>query len=73
MVFPNPISNKLFFSKTIQSQTIIKIEDITGRLVVEQFHELPVSEIDLSVLQNGIYFISFISNQGVITKKIVKQ
>jgi len=76
-IYPNPTSGKL----TIENgQLIIKnieITDITGKTIqsssnsqIKQFSNL---EIDLSGLNNGIYFISIQTDNEIFTSKIIKK
>jgi hypothetical protein len=50
---------------------IIKITDVLGKeALVSDYKE----QIDISFLENGIYFLSmYKNNQLLITKKVVKQ
>jgi len=71
-IYPNPTSGKLTIDNgelTIQS---IEITDITGK-VVKSFSNFQNSEIDLSNLNSGIYFIKLQTDKQVFTTKIVKE
>lgn len=62
-LYPNPSSNKLMFSKKIDS---IKLFDAEGKLLLtKQFSD----EIDISVLPDGIYFLNIDSDIKTIIKK----
>lgn len=69
-VYPNPATDRVIISN---STTIllenITIYDIQGRIIKKN---LSTSEsIDISALQNGIYFITIKSLEGAITKRLV--
>jgi hypothetical protein len=73
-LYPNPVSDVLY----INSMDIINkvsVYDIQGK-VIKTVSGLNsnTSEINLSSLQNGVYFVSITSeNGGVLTQKIVKK
>jgi hypothetical protein len=70
-IFPNPTEGLL----NIQSNSTIdsiEVSDIRGRkLLTKRFSKTDV-EIDLSALENGIYFIKIQSGNSTETKKIIK-
>ncbi len=72
-LYPNPTTSKLKLSiQNLKNEQLgIKITDVLGREVKTLEYE---EEIDLSDLENGIYFLSFYQNKQVLTtKKIIKQ
>ncbi len=72
LLYPNPTSNilNIDFNDTIVEQ--IRLTDINGQ-VIKEIATFTTDFIDVSMLQNGIYFINVITNeQQVITKKFVK-
>jgi len=69
--FPNPVTNTLQINAGTESAEIIRIIDLNGKTVTE----IPFStEINLSDLENGCYFLLLINSQsGIISReKIVK-
>ena len=65
-IFPNPTKNMLYFN---QKFSLVKIYNMLGELslVEENKHK-----IDVSILENGVYFIEVIINNGnVISDKII--
>lgn len=71
-IFPNPASNLL----TIQNQNGLDIDsvvlyDTLGRKVMENTES--TEAIDVSNLTTGVYFIHIATNQGIVTKKIIKE
>lgn len=75
--YPNPASERVYFDYfPDNSQGIRKviIRDLTGRIIRESV--IPegqgILEIELTGIESGIHFYSYISSQGVIfTKKLV--
>ena len=69
-VYPNPTNDFIFIDSSF---TIAKIQliDIRGREVL--FWNNEMEAYDLSVLENGIYFLKIFSINGVLhTKEIIK-
>lgn len=70
-IFPNPVKQGL----TIQSSAALRVTnlsiiDLIGK-EVRSFRD-PLS-VDLNTLPTGVYFGRFTTDQGVFTKKIIKQ
>jgi len=71
-IFPNPTSD--FVNVIIQDFTNYEITliDMTGKKIINQEFNNQKSTIDVSNLENGIYFLQIINNKEVIkTEKIV--
>lgn len=69
-VFPNPVLDVLTISVEGNfSYTKSEIYSVSG----QQLKETPGRQIGMSDLSAGIYFVKVISEEGSITKKIVKQ
>ncbi len=71
-VYPNPASDVLNISlNTIKENLKIKITDVIGRDVLVSEYK---SQLDVSFLEKGIYFVSILQgNKTLGTKKIIKQ
>jgi len=69
-VFPNPFDNELNIQ--VNSSSIIKITDITGRELYNSIIETGTAIIETTNFITGIYFISITNNQGTVTKKLTK-
>lgn len=70
-IYPNPVSNTLFISKSIENATV-KIQNLLGKIIVEQ--KISGSEIDISKLNAGFYFITIENrdnNKKILTQKIL--
>jgi len=70
MVYPNPVSNLLFISSERAVVQKIAIFDVTGQLVLEQTGE--TSQMDVSMLNGGIYFAEITSEEGRTVHKFLK-
>ncbi|HKC67715.1 MAG TPA: T9SS type A sorting domain-containing protein [Bacteroidia bacterium] len=70
VVYPNPAGNSLFIS--LNQAASIFITDMNGRVVVEKKVESFENEIktDVSMLDNGFYFLQIKNNSISTTKKI---
>ncbi len=78
-IYPNPITKTVQISYNLSQETdiLVEIYDIYGKKVkqIEQTHKQAGTSqyyIDLSSLQNGIYFCILKTSQGVVSKKIIK-
>ncbi|MBX3328313.1 MAG: T9SS type A sorting domain-containing protein [Nitrospira sp.] len=73
-VYPNP-SNGAFTIELNNGglQKTLELFDLTGRKVLSNTTSNDKINLDVSELQNGIYFLNVKSNTGVETVKIVKQ
>jgi hypothetical protein len=74
-IYPNPASDRLYFRTTdnIDIKTI-ELYDLTGKLYVSKTIENinPDTYLDVSALAPGMYFVKFITKDGVSgTKKIL--
>jgi hypothetical protein len=73
-VSPNPAKDFVTIS-TDNSLTINKVDvlDINGRLVQQNiFDNISNTQINISDLSSGLYFMKISSNKGTLTKKIEK-
>jgi hypothetical protein len=71
-VKPNPTTGQLVVSGQL-SVVSVEIFDIVGcKLSHFTFHNSPI-EIDISHLENGMYFLKIQTEKGITTKKIVKE
>ncbi len=75
-LYPNPVSDKLNFqlNKNLNNPEV-KIFNQAGQIVYQnQFKSLSETKsIDMSSLPSGIYMVYIKSDEGVITKKIIKK
>ncbi|NRB59651.1 MAG: VCBS repeat-containing protein [Winogradskyella sp.] len=71
-IFPNPAKDILTISTVVDlNQRIATVFDVTGKKVLNQ--RLMTNQVDVSTLQNGVYFLR-IENEGrSITRKFIKE
>ncbi|MCT8340613.1 T9SS type A sorting domain-containing protein [Flavobacteriaceae bacterium TK19130] len=71
-VYPNPVGNQLLIdnNKHIKIDKIT-VSDILGKVVL--IEKNIVNQLNLSELKSGILFINFETDNGIITKKIIKE
>ena len=70
--YPNPVKNNLTISNTSTIETV-EISSILGqKIIVKKINDLQ-TEIDLSQLLNGVYFVKVISEGKEKTVKIIKE
>lgn len=70
-IFPNPTTNTLFITSENLQIEQLSVFNPSGQKVMEL--EEVTTEIDVSSLQNGIYFLKLTSEEGTIIKKFVKK
>ncbi|SNT15242.1 Por secretion system C-terminal sorting domain-containing protein [Ekhidna lutea] len=68
-VYPNPASEKIII-ETVQGLEI-SIYDLTGRIFVEASIIKGITELSLNDMNEGVYLVRIISEDGIETKKIV--
>jgi Concanavalin A-like lectin/glucanases superfamily/Secretion system C-terminal sorting domain len=72
-ISPNPVHDVLFIKTSNTDLATLEISDIMGRMIEQINHNIPNS-LDLSDLENGVYFVRIADNAGnSFTQKIIKQ
>ncbi|WP_191858199.1 FG-GAP-like repeat-containing protein [Hanstruepera ponticola] len=71
VIYPNPVGNKLFI-RTTMTDYDINIYDVVGKLYLS-YSDFKSNQIDVSLLDSGMYFIQFINGNQKITKKFSKR
>ncbi|MCT4622806.1 MAG: T9SS type A sorting domain-containing protein [Schleiferiaceae bacterium] len=75
VIYPNPSNGEVFIKGTIESRTLYDIElmDISGKRVYStQVENSSIDiKIDLNEFENGVYFITLSSKNGVSTRRLV--
>lgn len=70
-IYPNPVRDGLNFEQ-ISGLKSIKIYSIIGQLLLNKKGDENLNYIDLSWLNNGTYLLQFETENGSVTKKIIK-
>lgn len=72
-LYPNPVKNKIYLSNLEETERIVIIS-ILGEAVIDLNSDHNNMEIDVCMLAEGMYFISFFDKDGVVsTKKLIKE
>ena len=71
-VYPNP-TNSIVTLSGIETESVIEVFNVLGGKVISVQNQSNSIDLDLSELENGIYFIKISSDTGTITKRIIKQ
>ncbi|APY10789.1 hypothetical protein BWZ22_05840 [Seonamhaeicola sp. S2-3] len=69
-VYPNPTKNKVYLNLDQESSYVLT--NINGQVIISNILDKGENTINLSELQNGLYFLNIKSSLGTITKKIIK-
>ncbi|MFK5983736.1 MAG: T9SS type A sorting domain-containing protein [Flavobacteriaceae bacterium] len=75
VMYPNPTEEKITFNFNKGTEADFRVYDLLGKLVIYQ-PNISITEvyvIDVSKLNNGVYFIRISTDEGSITKKIIKE
>jgi hypothetical protein len=70
-IYPNPVQNKLIIQSVTNDFDSVSITDVHGKIVIKT-EKLASSEIDVSTLNSGMYFITITFSEGRTTKKFIK-
>lgn len=71
-IYPNPFEGNIEI-KGLQQEGMIRIYDLTAKEVFSTNLSSAENLFDLSNLQSGVYLVSIITNNEVITQKMVKR
>ena len=72
-IYPNPARNTLNINLSDLSANQINIFDATGRLVREMRIVNNNNTIDISTFKRGLYYVQILTDEGIVTKKFIKQ
>ncbi len=74
-VYPNPVKNSITIENTSNGLIdAVKISDVNGRVVkVVNNINIAATQINISDLNTGLYFMEVKTDQGMVTKKIIKE
>ncbi|SHF73819.1 Por secretion system C-terminal sorting domain-containing protein [Flavobacterium fluvii] len=70
-LYPNPVTNQLYFSSSDRKINTVAIYNLTGALVKSISNA--VDYIDVSNLTSGGYLVKVTTDQGSFTQKIIKK
>gem|GEM_PF-1896343 len=70
-IFPNPATNLVYIN--CEEKSVVEILNLQGQVVATKTISGKNESVDVSGLAQGVYVVKVKTEQGVITKKIVKQ
>ncbi len=70
-IFPNPVSETLRISTTMESNLMLHIKDVTGRLVFQQ-NISGDTDLDLKHLSSGFYKVIFQTEALIYVESLIK-
>ena len=72
-VFPNPASTQINLLDNIESEGLLQILDLQGRLILEKVYDVNVTKnsIDISRLSSGTYILRWINEQEQVATKLI--
>ncbi|HEX7413912.1 MAG TPA: choice-of-anchor tandem repeat GloVer-containing protein [Bacteroidia bacterium] len=69
-IYPNPNNGSFVIETNIAEKQTVNVYDVNGKIVLSQ-NINGKTTIDASTLNEGVYNISIISNEGVVNKRVV--
>ena len=72
-IYPNPANDIITIQTDSPEQHLIEITSLHGQLLYQSKLAEPLTRIDLSSFQKGVYFITLRSRDYIRTEKIIKQ
>lgn len=72
-VYPNPASNSIQFSGEIQANTVLRIVDLSGKLVRNYILDNIDQELDISSISKGMYIVEVEYNKDKGFQKLIIQ
>ena len=69
-IYPNPISSNQFEIKNLNTNSIVEIFDISGKVI--DFKQIDINHFEINNIENGIYFIRILDGLQSFTFKILK-
>ena len=71
-ISPNPVENNLFVELNDSKEATIEIFNENGQLLIQKTITNSQNTINTNNLSTGIYWLKLTSNEGIITKKFIK-
>ena len=72
-IFPNPTSESVLLNTSFLDATEVEMFDSFGRSIFRQPVRDKNTSLNMKGLNNGIYFIKVHTDEGIITKRVMKQ
>lgn len=72
-IFPNPATNKIWYSDTENRTAAMLIYNMIGELVLRKELSMNETEIDINSLNKGIYLIQIITSAKTFQQKLIRE
>ncbi len=73
-IYPNPTQNILNIISPLTEITDVEVFDVRGRIVnIIEFNDQGNYQVDVTNLESAMYFIKIKTNNGMVTKRIIKE
>ena len=74
LVYPNPANNVINFSNNANAiVSAVDVADLNGRIIKSIKVNATEGQISVSDIAPGVYMMKITTDQGTVTKKIVKE
>ncbi len=70
-IYPNPNNGSFTIETNSTTNQTIQLHDVNGKMVLNQIINGKATTIDTTSLNEGVYNISIISNEGIVNKRVV--
>jgi len=73
-IYPNPANNQItVITANDNQQNLLSVFNINGKVLIIKHIEKNTTEIDVSTLPSGVYFVKIVNNTGVDIGKFIKE
>ena len=72
-IYPNPSSNKVYFTLNTGDIATLYVFDVLGKLIFDTNVTYASPSVDISTLSNGMYIVKIQSSNKSKTIKLIKQ
>jgi len=72
LLYPNPASDILYFRSQGMRSKYITVVDLTGRVVLREYGGPELENVNISSLQQGLYFLQLYDGVGCVTARFIK-
>ncbi len=71
-IYPNPVNDILYIENSLSSGTEIQIHDVNGKILLSvRLDKGEKTEIDVSDLSGGVYFVKAVTLKNTVIKKVL--
>ncbi|WP_298113913.1 T9SS type A sorting domain-containing protein [uncultured Bacteroides sp.] len=73
LIYPSPVRNRLYIRDDIQNIEEVRISNMSGQTLIVKKQVQPLEGIAVSTLNEGFYFISIKTADGIVQQKFMKK